>query len=293
MTINTKYKDCLYRFIFKEKDKLLSLYNALNNSNYEDINDLEVTTLEDVIYLSYKNDLSFLIYNDLFLVEHQSTVNPNMALRSFLYFARLYEGIVGKSENSIYGSTIFKIPTPKSFVLYNGNTEIPEITVLKLSDSFINEDKSNNYEWTTTVLNINKEYNQELLLKCRPLFEYMYFINLVKEYVNNGDSYEVAIDKAIEECIKNNIMSEMLKKHRAEVKSVCLTEFDQKKFEDTIRRESKAEGLAEGYDIGQTKGEEKNRKEMIQSMYKNGLSVEDISKFTDVDLETVKKCIRE
>ena len=81
--INRTYKDSLFRFIFKgdnEKSRrwLLSLYNALRGSNYEDTSQLEITTLEDVIYISVKNDLSFLINDEMYLFEHQSTVNPNM-----------------------------------------------------------------------------------------------------------------------------------------------------------------------------------------------------------------------
>ena len=81
--INRTYKDSLFRFIFKgdnEKSRrwLLSLYNALRGSNYEDSSQLEITTLEDVIYISVKNDLSFLINDEMYLFEHQSTVNPNM-----------------------------------------------------------------------------------------------------------------------------------------------------------------------------------------------------------------------
>ena len=91
----------------------------MNHSNYTNVDDLEIKTLEDVIYLSYKNDISFLIYDDLYLVEHQSTINPNMALRSFLYFARLYEGIIDNNRLGIYGKTLIKIPTPHSIVLYN------------------------------------------------------------------------------------------------------------------------------------------------------------------------------
>ncbi len=83
VTINRNYKDSLFRFIFKgdnEKSRrwLLSLYNALRGSNYEDTSQLEITTLEDVIYISIKNDISFLINDEMYLFEHQSTVNPNM-----------------------------------------------------------------------------------------------------------------------------------------------------------------------------------------------------------------------
>ena len=55
------YKDSLFRMIFQDRAALLSLYNAINGSHYEDRQGLKITTLEDVIYLGWKNDVSFLI----------------------------------------------------------------------------------------------------------------------------------------------------------------------------------------------------------------------------------------
>lgn len=86
------YKDTLFRFIFKGEDDrskgwLLSLYNALNNSSYTDINELEITTIQNAIFLTMKDDLSFLIDGEMNLYEHQSTVNPNLPLRGLMYFA--------------------------------------------------------------------------------------------------------------------------------------------------------------------------------------------------------------
>ena len=87
---NRNYKDRLFRFVFKNKKDLLDLYNAINGTNYDDPEELEVNTLENVLYLSMKNDLSFLIDAELNLYEHQSTYNPNMPMRGLLYFAGVY-----------------------------------------------------------------------------------------------------------------------------------------------------------------------------------------------------------
>ena len=71
--VNVKVKDRLFRFVFQKKEDLLDLYNAVNNSAYNNIDDLEVNTLEDAVYLSMKNDISFLIGGTMNLYEHQST----------------------------------------------------------------------------------------------------------------------------------------------------------------------------------------------------------------------------
>ncbi len=91
---NKKYKDRLFQRVFEDKKDLLELYNAMNRTSYQNPDDLEITTLEDVIYLSMKNDLSIIIASSLNLYEHQSTFNPNMPIRGLLYFARLYEAYI-------------------------------------------------------------------------------------------------------------------------------------------------------------------------------------------------------
>ena len=63
--VNRKYKDRLFRLVFEDKRDLLDLYNAVNGSNYQNPDELMITTLEDAIYLGMKNDLSFTHRNSL------------------------------------------------------------------------------------------------------------------------------------------------------------------------------------------------------------------------------------
>ena len=96
-TIHREYKDRLFRFIFgaeENREHILSLYNALLGAGYTDADKIVITTLDDVIYLGMKNDVSFMLASDMNLFEHQSTYNPNMPLRGFSYFARLYEQVL-------------------------------------------------------------------------------------------------------------------------------------------------------------------------------------------------------
>lgn len=135
-SVQRTHKDTLFRFIFRDKQKLLQLYNALSNSQYENTDLLTVTTLENVVYLSYKNDVSFLIDMTLYLVEHQGSWNPNMQLRGFFYFARLYREYVEVNGYDLYRSGAFTIPYPQFIIFYNGRDKKPERQILKLSDSF-------------------------------------------------------------------------------------------------------------------------------------------------------------
>ena len=76
--VNVHYKDTVFRLLFSDKARLLSLYNALSSKRCDNIDDLKVVTLEDAIYMEMKNDIAFLVGTDIHMWEHQSTVNPNM-----------------------------------------------------------------------------------------------------------------------------------------------------------------------------------------------------------------------
>ena len=96
------------------------------------------------------------------------------------------------------------------------------------------------------VYNLNTGKNDELLEKCRPLKEYMIFINKVREYSDGkGVDIKTAITNAIDYCIEENIMREFLIKHKAEGFSVCITEFDEKIYEAELREEAREEGREE------------------------------------------------
>lgn len=206
ITVNRQYKDRLFKLIFKEKEDLLQLYNAVNNTNYDNPEDIEVNTLEDVVYMGMKNDISFLITDVLNLYEHQSTFNPNLPLRGMLYFASLYRKIVG-NRNDLYSGKIIELPYPQFVVFYNGTQNEPERQELKLSDAFPEWSKKENasLECRAVVLNINLGYNMVIMEKCKKLKEYAQFIAKVREYLDKGDTIEIAINKAIEECIEEGV----------------------------------------------------------------------------------------
>ena len=109
-----KYKDRLFRLVFSDKKDLLDLYNAVNGTDYDNPEELEVNTLENVLYLSMKNDLSFLIDAELNLYEHQSTCNPNMPMRGFLYFGDLYSAYIALREINLYSSTAKQVSSSRS-----------------------------------------------------------------------------------------------------------------------------------------------------------------------------------
>lgn len=149
-----------------------SYINAVNNTDYTDVNALQMTTIDDAIYMHMKNDSSFIIASEMDLYEHQSTYNLNMPLRGFWYFGHFYEKYVKNTGKNVYGRELIEIPTPRYIVFYNGTDEMPDETVLRLSDAFMKPDDTGGYEWTAKMLNINKGHNRKLMEKCRPLKEF-------------------------------------------------------------------------------------------------------------------------
>ena len=127
---NRKHKDTVFRMLYSDKRAILELYNALNGTDYQNPDDLTITTLENAVYMAMKNDVSFLLDARMTLYEHQSTWNPNMPLRDLLYIARLMEKNVDK--DLLYLSELVKIPAPHFVVFYNGAKEAPEDVTLRL-----------------------------------------------------------------------------------------------------------------------------------------------------------------
>ena len=157
--VNRTYKDTLFRLLFNDRKNLLSLYNAVNHTNYTNEEDLEINTLENAIYLKVKNDVSFVLNFYLNLYEHQASLNPNMPLRDLFYVSDLLQAIT--ADVNIYSSSLITIPTPRFVVFFNGDIDMPEKMVLRLSDSFSHREKEPELELKVVVYNINKGMNQD------------------------------------------------------------------------------------------------------------------------------------
>lgn len=263
VTTNRNHKDTLFRFIFAgNKECALSLYNAINGSNYTNADDLDFTTLDDVIYLKMKNDVSFIIDRCLNLYEHQSSYNPNMPFRGFLYFADLYRQRI--EDERIYSSTLIKVPTPRYIVFYNGDRNTEDVVKLHLSDAFLYPDESKEFEWTATVLNINLGHNQHILDSCPALLQYSQFIQRIKDNRFNFKTLEEAIDEAVDYCIKHEILHDILKKQKKAVKDMTLTEFDEKKYEKVIYEDGLNAGLEKGREEGRLEGRKEGLEEGLE-----------------------------
>lgn len=252
LTANRKYKDTVFRMLFSDRKNLLSLYNAVNGSAYEDEAALEIVTLENAIYMGMKNDLAFIVDTGLFLYEHQSTYTPNMPLRDLFYISAEYQKFV--NHRSLYSSVIQKIPAPNFIVFYNGTEKKEDSWINYLSEAYQNLSGEPNLELKVLTLNINEGHNGELMEQCQILREYAQYMAKVREYARETE-LDVAVEQAVNDCIQNNILTEFLRKNKSEVIAMSIFEYDKEEEEKKLR---KAEFEA---------GREAGKKEIIQYMY--------------------------
>ncbi len=293
---NRNYKDTVFRMLFSDRKNLLSLYNAVSGAHYEDPEMLEIVTLENAIYMGIKNDLAFIIDTDLFLYEHQSTYNPNMPLRDLFYISSEYQKLVDKK--SLYSSVLQKIPAPQFIVFYNGTEKKKDSWVNHLSEAFKNLSGNPKLELEVLTLNINEGHNPELMEQCQTLREYAQYVACVRRYTREFELNK-AVKLAVDECIRNNILSEFLRANKSEVISMSIFEYDKEEEERKLRKAEYEAGVAAGMKDGMkagvadgiSKGKILAKKDAASSLITLGLTVEQISSALKVDVETVEKWI--
>ena len=278
LTANRKYKDTVFRMLFSDRKNLLSLYNAINGTAYENPDDLEIVTLENAIYMGMKNDLAFIIDTNLFLYEHQSTYNPNMPLRDLFYISSEYQKLV--EHKSLYSSTQQKVPAPNFIVFYNGTVKKEDCWTNYLSEAYENLTGEPNLELKVITLNINEGHNKELMEQCQILREYAQYVAKVREFAGNTE-LNAAVELAVNECIQNNILAEFLRKHKSEVIAMSIFEYDKEEEEKKLRE---AEYEA-GYDEG--------KKEIIRRMLVAGESVEMVTQYRGYKTSELQQLLKE
>ena len=239
LPVNRIYKDRLYKMIFNDKSELLKLYNAINGTHYDDPAMLTITTLDNAIYMTMENDLSFIIDMRLALYEQQSTVNPNLPLRFLMYIADIYSAYV--KDMNIYSSKKLQIPLPSFVIFYNGVQSQPDKSEFLLSELFHPTTDEPALELKAVMLNINKGHNQELMNACHTLRDYSEYVARIRTY--SGElPFADAVEKAITECIQENILQDFLLKNRAEAKAMSIYEYDEAKTMRMFRDEGYEEG---------------------------------------------------
>lgn len=290
------YKDRIFRMVFREKKALLALYNAMNETDYENEDDLKVTTLESALYLEMKNDVSFGLYDELLLYEYQSTKNPNLPLRNLFYVSDVYSELT--KDLFLYGSVPVQIPEPKFVVFYNGLENMQEREVLKLSSLYAKKAEHISLELETLVLNVNVGYNKILMERCRQLSDYAQFVSEVRKRLSKKIPLSEAVNEAVEDCIQRGILAEFLSKNRAEVIKVSIYEYDEEKVKRMFKEECMKLGMEQGKQLGIEQGKQIGIEQGIEQarvifrLYISGKSEEDIARETGETIEMIHKVLK-
>ena len=281
-TVNRTFKSTVFIMVFDDKRNLLELYNAMTGKHYTDSEQLEINTLENAVYMSMKNDLSFLIDGRLSLYEHQSTYNPNLPLRFLIYISQLYAGMT-RNEN-LYGTKAVQIPPPEFVIFYNGEKDMPEETPLRLSDMYGLEVKSPKLELEAVMLNISGSHNSRLKEACRTLKDYAVYTDKIRLYSKEQPLPE-AVERAIDECIAEDVLKDFFTKNRAEAKAMSIFEYDQERHIRQEREEAWEEGHAEGRVSGLKLAE------TIFRLFREGKTTEEISARCNLPAEQIRELL--
>jgi len=267
------YKNNVFCLLYEDRKNLLSLYNAVNQTNYRDENDLTIVTLDMAFCVKMKNDAACVIDGRLSLYEQQSTVNPNMPLRHLYYVAEELKTLIPLTE--LYRRKPVKIPLPKFVTFYNGEADQPAITELRLSDLYEQKAENPELELVVRQININEGYNEDILRQCESLTGYMCFVNKVRGKKAAGMVTRDAVTEAVDECIQEDVLADFFREHKSEVIDMGIYEFDEEAYERIRREECEKEGLEkglkEGLEKGLKEGLEKGLKDGLEKGLKDGL----------------------
>ena len=241
--LSSKFKDNVFCMLYRDKRNLLELYNALNNSAYTNVDDLQVTTLNGGSYMKYKNDASFLLCMSLYMFEQQSSKNPNMPLRFLHYVSDVFRELF--SNSMLHRRSMIKIPVPHFVTFYNGLEKwIEDEDEIRLSDMYEIPTDNPELELKVRVININEDVH--ILNKCKTLRDYMTFVNKVRFKMGvEGDDVRIAVTEAMDECIDEDILVDFFEKHREEVVEVSIYDYDEEEVRKVLAKEMAEEMVGE------------------------------------------------
>ena len=156
-------------------------------------------------------------------------------------------------------------------------------------------------ELIVTVLNVNEGHHADLMQHCNTLNEYAQYVARVRLYAADM-SLDQAVERAVDECVREGILAEFLTRNRNEVISMSIFEYDKELEEKKLRKAEYEAGFSEGekhgHETGFSEGEKYgiecdtflNSIETAKRMLKlQEFSLEKIAAITGLPLDEVKK----
>ena len=304
-TENRKHKDSLFVDYFSKdrdwKQHFLSLYNALHGTNLQvETTKLERVNLEQVLYMDYYNDIAVMVNEQFILmIEHQSTINPNMPLRLLEYVTRIYGNKVDSKAK--FSDKLILLAKPEFFVFYTGNQDLPPESYLYLSDAFPKDTSENHLsdseltlELVVKVCKIKGEEPSQIVQNCPDLEQYVQFLKLIDKAKSDGQAQPLT--RAIREAVRHNILRDYLERKGGETLSILTAEYDFDTAMAVKQEEAYAEGISiglatgreEGISIGLERGAYETKLETAQLMIGLGIPLEQVQLCTNLPMDVVQ-----
>ena len=295
--VKRTYKDSAFVTIFHEKSKLIELYNALFDTNYDESEPIDIVTIKDVLFRTLKNDVAFILGGRfVVLVEHQSSINENMPLRDLMYISTVLKRMVDTTR--LYRERRLMIPRPSFVLLYNGTKDFPAYQELRLSNSFLGEkqkDEEDALQLIVKVYNINTEKNSEVLGRCETLRQYSRFVEIMRSYKEDNELTNDMIVEVLDKCKKEGILTEFLDKYGTEIVEMLFKELTREEDLEISRLDGYEEGFNSGERAGFTKGERAGAErgamqrqcEIAKNFKKSGIPIDVIAKNTGLSEEEI------
>jgi hypothetical protein len=198
-----------------------------------------------------RNDISFITTDGrlIILVEHQTTINPNMALRLFLYYNELIQLWIKQNSINIYSKEkIQSLPTVEFYVVYNGTAELKEeYSTFKQDNTGIKIEKK--------VKIVDIRFNKlNTTSKENSLVGYAYFYNEYDNNIKNGASKEKAFETARTKCINEGYMQGFIEREDFIMFYKNFLDYDEQlkaeareEAKEEVKAEVKAEAKEEGF----------------------------------------------
>ena len=185
-----------------------------------------------------------------------------MPLRNAIYYGRTMEKLI--PPDNIYRRKRIMIPAPEFYVFYNGVDPRPLEETLLISDAYLEKTKEPMLELKTKVININLPKGHEILTKSRSMYEYSWFVQRIRDHIESDGNRDIAISRAIQDCLAEGIMVDFINEHGSEVHNMLFQEFDL----DKARKVWHDEDYEDGLEAGRAEGLAIKRTDLIQKVVK-------------------------
>ena len=164
-----------------------------------------------------------------------------MPYRMLEYIVELFSGYVKVNKLNKYGSSLMKFPIPKLVVFYNGIEEKEDEVILRLSDSFDESETEADIEVKVRMLNVNFGRNKAIMQACKPLEEYAWVINRIRETQKKYKEVVDAVDEVVESIPNDFVIRDLLIRNRAEVYGMLDTEYNEAEIRELFMEDGRRE----------------------------------------------------